>query len=91
MSASEFFAVQIKAGMRHISPNDAGLPLGRPRKRDTTMSTITYPTNEEMARIERAARAYRAQVVRSGFRAAGHGIASAWRALAAALHRPSAA
>ncbi|WP_157982112.1 RSP_7527 family protein [Oceanicella sp. SM1341] len=55
------------------------------------MSTITYPTNEEMARIERAARAYRAQVVRSGFRAAGHGIASAWRALAAALHRPSAA
>ncbi|WP_170317725.1 RSP_7527 family protein [Paroceanicella profunda] len=55
------------------------------------MTAITYPSNEEMARIERAARAYRAAVLRSGFRATGRGIASAWRSLAAVLHRPTTA
>ncbi|WP_157982113.1 RSP_7527 family protein [Oceanicella sp. SM1341] len=55
------------------------------------MTRSAYPSYDEITRIEREAREYRAAVLRAGIRATGRGISAAWRALASILHRPTAA
>ncbi len=56
-----------------------------------SMTRSAYPSYDEITRIEREAREYRAAVLRAGIRATGRGISAAWRALASILHRPTAA
>ncbi|WP_170317722.1 RSP_7527 family protein [Paroceanicella profunda] len=53
--------------------------------------TSSYLTHDDIAQFERAARAHRAAVLRSGFKATGRGVAAAWAALSAMMHRPTAA
>ncbi|WP_170317724.1 RSP_7527 family protein [Paroceanicella profunda] len=56
-----------------------------------TMTRSVYPSYDEITRIEREARAYRAAVLRSGVKASGRGLAAVWRAITSILHRPTAA